>query len=53
MGLRSPHGYRLWFVLAALGTSGKTMLFPGNIYNFNPTDRVMTPDTPQRPQTPT
>jgi nucleoside-diphosphate-sugar epimerase len=39
-------------VLAALGTSGKTMLFPGNIYNFNQTDRVMTPDTPHRPQTP-
>jgi nucleoside-diphosphate-sugar epimerase len=39
-------------VLAALGTTGKTMLFPGNIYNFNQTNRVMTPGLPQQPQTP-
>ncbi|MGN6156564.1 MAG: NAD-dependent epimerase/dehydratase family protein [Devosia sp.] len=38
-------------VLEAMGTSGKTMLFPGNIYNFAATDRVVTPDLPQRPQT--
>lgn len=39
-------------VIAALGNSGKTLLFPGNIYNYAATDRVVTPDLPQRPQTP-
>jgi nucleoside-diphosphate-sugar epimerase len=39
-------------VIAALGTSGKTLLFPGNIYNYAATDRVVTPDLKQRPQTP-
>lgn len=39
-------------VIAAMGKSGKTMLFPGNIYNYAATDRVMTPDLPQRPETP-
>ncbi|MEO7221453.1 MAG: NAD-dependent epimerase/dehydratase family protein [Devosia sp.] len=39
-------------VLEALGTSGKTMLFPANIYNFNQTNRVMTPGLVQKPQTP-
>ena len=39
-------------VLAALGTSGKTMLFPGNIYNFNQTNRLITPGLEQNPQTP-
>lgn len=39
-------------VIAALGTSGKTLLFPGNIYNYAATDRVVTPDLPQHPQTP-
>ena len=39
-------------VLEALGTSGKTMLFPGNIYNFNQADRLVTPGLAQRPQTP-
>ena len=39
-------------VLATLGTSGKTMLFPGNIYNYAATDRLVTPDLPQHPQTP-
>jgi len=38
-------------VIEALGTTGKTMLFPGNIYNFAKTDRVMRPDTPQNAQT--
>ena len=38
-------------VLEALGTTGKTMLFPGNIYNFAKSDRVMRPDTPQHAQT--
>ncbi|MEO6012176.1 MAG: NAD-dependent epimerase/dehydratase family protein [Devosia sp.] len=39
-------------VLEALGSSGKTMLFPGNIYNFSAGDRVVTPELAQRPQTP-
>lgn len=39
-------------VLEALGTSGKTMLFPGNIYNFNQADRMITPGLAQNPQTP-
>ena len=39
-------------VLEAMGTSGKTMLFPGNIYNYAATDRVLTPGLRQRPQTP-
>lgn len=36
-------------VIAA--SHGKTMLFPGNIYNYAATDRVITPATPQHPQT--
>ncbi|HVY51117.1 MAG TPA: NAD-dependent epimerase/dehydratase family protein [Devosia sp.] len=53
--------YDLWFegrmeaqmarVVEAMGKSGKTMLFPGNIYNYSAADRVIAPDTPQRPQT--
>jgi nucleoside-diphosphate-sugar epimerase len=39
-------------VIAALGTSGKTLLMPVSIYNYALTDRVVTPDLPQRPQTP-
>lgn len=39
-------------VITALGTSGKTLLFPGNIYNYAATDRLVTPDLVQRPQTP-
>ncbi|MDB5539445.1 MAG: hypothetical protein JWQ89_1172 [Devosia sp.] len=39
-------------VIAALGTSGKTLLFPGNIYNYAAGDRVVTPDLKQQPQTP-
>jgi nucleoside-diphosphate-sugar epimerase len=38
-------------VIAAMGTSGKTLLFPGNVYNYAATDRYVTPDLPQRPQT--
>ena len=38
-------------VIKACGTSGKTMLFPGNIYNYAATDRVITPDLRQKPQT--
>ena len=53
--------YDLWFegrmeaqmarVVEAMGATGKTMLFPGNIYNFARTDRVMRPDTPQHLET--
>ena len=32
-------------------STGKTMLFPGNIYNYAATDRRITPATPQRPHT--
>ncbi len=39
-------------VIAALGASGKTLLFPGNIYNYAASDRVVTPDLKQHPQTP-
>lgn len=39
-------------VVEALGTGGRTVLFPGNIYNFSATDRVVTPDLRQSPQTP-
>ncbi len=39
-------------VLEALGTSGKTLLFPGNIYNYAASDRRITPDLPQRAETP-
>jgi nucleoside-diphosphate-sugar epimerase len=39
-------------VLAALGTSGRTMLFPGNIYNFNQANRLIVPGLEQKPQTP-
>lgn len=39
-------------VIAAMGDSGKTLLFPGNVYNYAASDRRMTPTTPQRPQTP-
>ena len=53
--------YDLWFegrmeaqmarVVEAKGKTGKTMLFPGNTYNFARTDRVLRPDTPQHPET--
>ena len=39
-------------VIEAMGTSGKTMVFPGNIYNYAASQRHVTPDTPQIPQTP-
>ena len=54
--------YHTWFngrmeaqmtrVLAAMGTTGKTMLFPGNIYNYAADNAVLTPDLPQVPATP-
>lgn len=39
-------------VVAAMGTDGKTMIFPGTIYNYSATDRVVTPDLPQHPEMP-
>lgn len=39
-------------VIAAMGDSGKTLIYPGNIYNYAAGDRRITPATPQRPQTP-
>ena len=39
-------------VIEAMGTDGKTMLFPGNIYNYSHAHRVLTPDLPQQPPTP-
>ena len=43
---------QLALVIAAMGDSGKTLMFPGNIYNYAATDRRITPDMPQNPQTP-
>lgn len=37
-------------VIDAMGKDGKTMLFPGTIYNYSATDRYVTPDLPQRPE---
>ena len=39
-------------VVEAMGTTGKTMLFPGNIYNFAADSDVLTPDLSQNPPTP-
>jgi nucleoside-diphosphate-sugar epimerase len=39
-------------VAEAMGRSGKTMLFPGNIYNFGADLREVWPDSPQEPVTP-
>ncbi|HEY4199044.1 MAG TPA: NAD-dependent epimerase/dehydratase family protein [Devosiaceae bacterium] len=38
-------------VIQAMGTSRKAMLFPGNIYNYAASQRLITPDAPQRPET--
>lgn len=39
-------------VIEAMGTTGKTLLFPGNIYNYSHANQVLTPDLPQEPPTP-
>ncbi|MDB5561346.1 MAG: hypothetical protein JWN11_764 [Hyphomicrobiales bacterium] len=39
-------------VIEAMGHTGKTMLYPGNVYNYAATQRHLTPDAPQTPQTP-
>lgn len=38
-------------VIDAMGTSGKTLLFPGNVYNYAPSERLLTPETRQVPPT--
>lgn len=38
-------------VLEAMG-QGRTMLFPGNIYNYAASDRLLTPGLEQNPETP-
>lgn len=39
-------------LLTAMGSSGKTLLFPGNIYNYAAEETVITPATRQVPPTP-
>lgn len=39
-------------VLEAARGSGATLLFPGNIYNYAASDQHITPETPERPETP-
>lgn len=39
-------------VLEAARGSGATLLFPGNIYNYAASERRITPQTPERPETP-
>ena len=38
-------------VVEALGSVGRTVLFPGNIYNFSASERFVRPETAQHPQT--
>lgn len=40
----------LGHVLDGLKGSGKTLLFPGNIYNYPAKQHLITPDTPQLPE---
>lgn len=59
-GLNLP--YDKWFdgraeaqlsrVIEAMGSSGKTMLFPGNVYNYAASQELVTPDAPERPERP-
>lgn len=39
-------------VIEATGKSGRTLLFPGNIYNYSADQRRVTPDSPQNPERP-
>ncbi|SFV37034.1 Nucleoside-diphosphate-sugar epimerase [Devosia crocina] len=43
---------QLQVVIDALGTSGKTLLFPGTIYNYRAGDRRITPDLRQSAEAP-
>lgn len=37
-------------VLGVLKGTGKTLMFPGNIYNYGAKQHVISPDTPQQPE---
>lgn len=39
-------------VIEATGKSGRTLLFPGNIYNYSGNQRRIAPDSPQNPERP-
>jgi len=39
-------------VIEAMGTSGQTLMFPGNIYNYAAKDGAIGPNAPQDPATP-
>lgn len=41
---------QLSWVLEALKGTGKTMLFPGNVYNYGAKQHLITPDTPFNPE---
>ena len=43
---------QLAVVIEAMGNSCKTMLYPGNVYNYAATDRHIAPSMAQQPQTP-
>ena len=43
---------QLQVVIDAMGTSGKTLLFPGTIYNYRASDRKVTPQTRQEAEAP-
>lgn len=43
---------QLQVVIDALGSSGKTLMFPGTIYNYNAGDRTVTPQTRQVAEAP-
>ena len=59
-GLNLP--YDKWFggaleaqlarVIAAMGKSGRTLLYPGSIYNYAASLRQVTPDAPEHPERP-
>ena len=38
-------------VIEAMGKSSRTLMYPGNIYNYAASQRVVTPDAPQNPET--
>jgi nucleoside-diphosphate-sugar epimerase len=39
-------------VIEAMGKAGRTLLYPGNIYNYAASLRAVTPDSPQQPARP-
>ncbi|HTN64190.1 MAG TPA: NAD-dependent epimerase/dehydratase family protein [Devosia sp.] len=43
---------QLQVVIDALGQSGKTLMFPGTIYNYRASDRMVTPQVPQHAEAP-